>query len=119
MMKKINLVIYAALGLFVAGYLVTTTYAKPKYLEKKEVTRIMIQWNKALGVKCSFCHTSNRTKTYETLAGKNASGKELNALVRRRIARAMLGFMSYMNENENKNYTCNTCHQGKSLPEVK
>ncbi len=79
----------------------------------------MIQWNKALGVKCSFCHTSDRTQTVRSLAGKTVSEEELKALVHQRIARAMLGYMLYTNEKENEKYTCNTCHQGSKNVKVK
>jgi hypothetical protein len=118
-MKKTSFVMYAVLALAGVGYLVNATDAKPKYLEKKVVMKTMVQWNRALGVKCGFCHTSNRTQTYETLAGRNVSEKELNALVRHRVSRAMLGLTMYLNEKGSENYTCNTCHQGKSLPEIK
>jgi len=111
--------------MFVIGILTTvmvlanSIHAEPKYLKKEEVTKTMIEWNKALGVKCDFCHTANRSQTYKDLAGKTASKEELSALVHQRIARAMLGDMLYINQKEGKNYTCNTCHQGKAEVEVR
>lgn len=118
-MKKFSLVIVALFTLIAVGLLINVTYTKAKYLEKKEVVKTMIQWNKALGVECSFCHTKDRGQTYQSLAGKTVDGKDLKALVHQRIARAMLGTMLYVNKKENKNYTCNTCHQGKKEVEVK
>ncbi len=55
----------------------------------------------------------------QSLAGKTVSEEELKALVHQRIARAMLGYMLYMNEKENEKYTCNTCHQGSTNVKVK
>lgn len=117
-MKK-TVLLMAIVSLITAiGGIVNVTQGEPKYLEKKGINKTMIQWNKALGVKCSYCHTSDRTETYKSLAGKTATEKELKALVKRRIARAMLGMMLYTNKEENKNYTCNTCHQGKDEVEL-
>ncbi|NIO04826.1 MAG: hypothetical protein GTN74_09485 [Proteobacteria bacterium] len=116
-MKKVGLVMVIAFTLIVIGGLLS--HADLKYLEKEGVNKTMIQWNKDLGVKCGFCHTSDRTQTYKSLAGKTVSEEELKALVHRRIAKAMLGTMLYLNKTEGKEYTCNTCHQGKKDVEVK
>ncbi len=117
-MKKTVLLMVIVFTLSAIGGLVLS-HGKTKYLEKEEVNKAMIQWNKALGVKCSFCHTKDRTQNYQSLAGKTVSEEELKALVHKRIARAMQGYMLYMNEEENQNYTCNTCHQGSKDVEVK
>ena|SRR4030042_2485279 len=118
-MKAVNLVIMLILILSFAPVVVSNSKAEPKYLKKEEVTKVMSEWNKALGVKCDFCHTSKPSQTYKDLAGKVADKKELSALVHQRIARAMLGDMLYINQKEGKNYTCNTCHQGKAEVKVK
>lgn len=118
-MKKVNTVVPVIFALIAVFVLADSTQADPKYLRKEEVTKTMLEWNKALGVKCDFCHTSNRTQTYKDLAGKTASAEELSALVHQRIARAMLGYMLDLNNREQKNYTCNTCHQGKADVKVK
>ncbi len=118
-MKKGNTVPCVILALCAIVVFVSTTHADPKYLGKDEVTKTMLEWNKALGVKCEFCHTSNRSQTYKDLAGKTASAEELTVLVHQRIARAMLGYMLDMNNKEQKKYTCNTCHQGKADVKVK
>lgn len=118
-MKAVNLVVTIILMFCFVSIVVSNSQAEPKYLEKKEVGKVMMEWNKALGVKCDFCHTKNAKQTYKDLAGKTADKKELSALVHQRIARAMLGNMLYLNKKEGKNYTCNTCHQGKAEVEVK
>ena len=118
-MKAVNLVITIILIFCFVSVVVSKSQAEPKYLKKKEVGKIMMEWNKALGVKCNFCHTAKPSQTYKSLAGKTADKKALSALVHQRIARAMLGNMLYLNQKEGKNYTCNTCHQGKAEVEVK
>ncbi|MBW2307874.1 MAG: hypothetical protein JRG73_13190 [Deltaproteobacteria bacterium] len=110
--KKIGLVVLVVIFVFSIGYFVHITHAKTKYVKKEEVKELMKEWNRALGVKCSFCHTSNRSETYKSFVGKTVGEKELKALVHRRIARAMQGYMLYMNKKEKKNYTCYSCHKG-------
>ena len=118
-MKGVNLLITIVLILGFAPVVVPNSQAEPKYLKKEEVNKIMLEWNKALGVKCDFCHTSNPKETYKDLAGKTPDSKALSALVHQRIARAMLGDMIYINGKEGKNYTCNTCHQGRADVKIK
>ncbi len=122
-MKAVNLVMMIILMFFVVSFVVSVvvsnSQAEMKYLKKEAVGKVMLEWNKALGVNCDFCHTSNRSQTYKDLAGKTADPKELGALVHQRIARAMLGDMLYINQKEGKNYTCNTCHQGKAEVKIK
>jgi cytochrome c peroxidase len=117
-MKKIGLVMVLVFSLTAIGGLVLS-HAELKYLEKQGMMKTMIEWNKALGVKCNFCHIQDKSQTYKSLAGKTVSEEELKALVHRRIARAMLGTMLYLNKTEGKNYTCNTCHQGEKEVELK
>ena len=112
-MKKIGIVMMI-LGLIAAFAPLQRVQAKTKYIEKSEVTKAMVEFNKALGVKCNFCHVADRSKTYKALAGQTADPKELSALVHQRISRAMLGNMLYINKTEGKNITCNSCHQGKA-----
>lgn len=118
-MKKIAFTMFVIGTLTTVMVLANSIHAEPKYLKKEEVTKTMIEWNKALGVTCDFCHTANRSQIYKDLAGKTVSKEELSTLVHQRIARAMLGDMLYINQKEGKNYTCNTCHQGKAEVKVK
>ncbi len=118
-MKKLSWLVVFILTVVAIGAVVNITRGEPKYLDKEGINKTMIQWNKALGVKCTSCHTSDRSQTYKSLAGKTVDEKELKTLVYRRIARAMLGTMLYLNKTEGKNYTCNTCHQGNKEVEVK
>jgi hypothetical protein len=115
-MRKAGFVVLVIFGLIALRGFVNLSSAEPKYLEKTEVTKTMIQWSKALGVKCNFCHTSDRAESYESLSGKTASKEELEALVHKEVALSMLGGMMYMNKKEGKDITCDTCHQGKVEP---
>ncbi|NIQ38336.1 MAG: hypothetical protein GTN81_07085 [Proteobacteria bacterium] len=118
-MKETGFVIFPLLTLAAVGYFAAATQAEPKYLDKKDVTKTMIEWTKALGVKCDYCHTSDRAQSFETLGGKTAGAKELQALINQRVAKAMLGNMLYVNGKMASNQTCNTCHQGKAKVAVK
>ncbi len=120
-MEKKSLVMFIILTFSAGVFFVNSAHAKTKYLKGNpaEISKIMMEWNKALGVTCSFCHTSDNSQNYQDLAGKNATKEQLSALVHKRIARAMLGNMLYLNQKEGKKTTCNTCHQGKAEVEVK
>ncbi len=117
-MRKKGFLVFILFTLAAIAGLATLTPGEPKYLEKGVINKTMIAWNKALGVKCSYCHTSDRSETYKSLVGKTVDEKELNALVKKRIAQGMLGMMLYYNKKENANYTCNTCHQDKDEVEL-
>ncbi|MEM2982968.1 MAG: hypothetical protein QXH17_07370 [Candidatus Bathyarchaeia archaeon] len=118
-MNKRLIFTYALIVIIGAGSLGKTLLAETKYIEKKEIMQVMKEWNKSLGVNCQFCHTGKFSDTYEMLAGKQANEKDLRALVNKNTARTMLGLMIYLNRKENKNYTCESCHQGKTNIEVK
>jgi hypothetical protein len=103
--------------LLVAGFVALSFYpteAATKFVKKADVYKAMAGYSKALGVKCSFCHTKDKSQNYQELAGKSATNGELGALVRKRTARAMQGMMMLFNKEEGKGYTCNTCHRGES-----
>jgi hypothetical protein len=109
----------ASVVLFLVFLSANSLLADTELLEKKEVAKTMASWNKALGVKCNFCHTSNFKQSYKDLAGKSADEKTLKALVHKEIAKSMLATVIYLNKREGKSYTCNSCHQGKAEIPVK
>jgi hypothetical protein len=88
--------------------------AAMKFVKKAEVYKVMGAYAKALGVKCNFCHTKDKSQDYEDLAGEIVTKEELRVLVGKRTARAMQGVMMVYKKKEGKEYTCNTCHQGKA-----
>ena len=118
-MKKLFFVILTGITLIVAISLMSTAQAKTKYLKEEEIKTTMADFGKALGVKCDFCHVKDRSQDYQDLAGQTADKDQLAALVHKRIAGSMMGTMLYLNQKEGKNYTCNTCHQGKREVEMK
>lgn len=117
-MSKMICVVFILLSLMASATL-STVQAKTKYLKEEDVKKTMIEFSKALGVKCDFCHTKDRSQNYQDLAGQTVDKGQLSALVYKRIAGAMLGTLLYLNKKEGKDYTCNTCHQGKADVEAK
>ena len=93
--------------------------AKTKYITEENVKTTMGEFTKALGVKCDFCHTKDRSQNYQDLAGQKTDKDQLSSLVYKRIASAMMGMMLFINKQENKNLTCISCHQGRAEVEVK
>jgi hypothetical protein len=118
-MKKKGVVVSFFLLLTLFWSLFYSAQAKTKYVNLAEVKKIMDEFRDALGVKCTFCHTSERNQNYEDLVGQKVSEEQLVTLVHKRTARAMLGSMLYRNQKSGQNYTCETCHQGKVEVEVK
>ncbi len=117
-MKKILLMLMIVFTIATVATLLSTSFAETKYLKKEEIKDTMAGFTKALGVKCNFCHTEDRSQNYQSLGGQTADKDQLSALAHKSIARAMLGSMLYLNQKEGKNYTCNTCHQGKTEVQV-
>ena len=101
-------------ALITVTVLLGNAQAKTKYVKEDEIKATMGEFNKALGVKCDYCHIKDRSQNYQELAGQTADKDQLAALAHKRIARAMLGTMLYINKTEGKNLTCNTCHQGNA-----
>ena len=103
-MNKLGWGIYFMLTFAAAAVFQNAANAETKYLKgsKQEITKTMMEWNKALGVKCTFCHTKDFSQTYKSLAGKTASAEDLTALVHHRIATNMLGTILYLNQKEGK-----------------
>ncbi len=93
--------------------------AAMKYVKTAEIYQVMGAYTKALGVKCSFCHTKDKSQDYKILAEKRVTNEDLRALVHKRIARAMQGTTIAYNGREGKAYTCNACHQGSADVEVR
>jgi len=114
-------VLFIVLTLAASATLFNSAYAETKYLKKEDVTKTMIEYNKALGVKCNFCHTPDNSQTLKDLVWETAEvdKSQLRPLVHKQIATAMLGAMLYLNQKEGKNLTCNTCHKGSKEVELK
>jgi len=92
--------------------LADTAQADTKYVEQDKVFKVMMQWNKDLGVKCEYCHTADKKQTIESLEGQTAKSDELQSLMHRRSALDMEGMVQMVNAKQNAEMTCATCHQG-------
>ncbi|MBO9592554.1 MAG: c-type cytochrome [Niabella sp.] len=92
----------------------------PQDITHERLDSIMESYNKALGVKCSFCHAKKKDSDRLDFASDENPAKD--------VARNMLR----MTIDINKNYfrtdsvihpaylntvTCNTCHKGDAYPE--
>jgi hypothetical protein len=113
-MKQKSAAMLIMVPLITAGFFLGSAQAKTKYLREGEINITMEEFNKALGVQCDFCHTKDRSQNYSDLAGQKVDKVQLSALVFKRIARAMLGTMLYINNTEGKKLTCITCHRGSA-----
>mgnify|MGYP000673700215 CR=1 FL=1 len=84
----------------------------PKDTPRADVTALMKQFNKALGVKCAFCHD---TKDYASDENKH-----------KKQARQMMRMTQDMHEkyfsgekDPNMKFNCYVCHRGHDEPELK
>lgn len=74
--------------------------------DKGQVMKIMAQWNKALGVKCTDCHKAVKTADLDDHPNK-AISRDMVVLTEQ-VNAAMTA------KNPAWKVTCFTCHQGKS-----
>lgn len=81
----------------------------PKNISKDSLMGLMEGYNKALGVKCSYCHIKD---------------KAADSIMQKEITRHMIHFTNELNAKEfapiGKNYKnaveCATCHRGSTKP---
>ncbi len=118
-MKKKIIVMFVIPAIAVVMLICGSVQAKPKYIKEEEVKATMGEFTKALGVRCDYCHTKDRSQDYQDLAGQIVDKDQLASLVHKRIARAMMGLILYINKQEGKNLICISCHQGKTEVEAK
>lgn len=64
-MKRFIIVMLALIA--ASGLIIHTLSADTEHIEKKEVAKVMKEWNKALGVKCNFCHTKKFGRVPQSL----------------------------------------------------
>lgn len=93
----------------------------PKKISHEELEKLMKSWNKALGVKCNFCHVKRKDDP-----------KKLDFVSDEKPEKEMARDMYKMTMKLNKKYfgdekkehgkatlavNCNTCHRGHDEPE--
>ena len=130
-MKRLLLIALAfTLGTLVATATFTSaqipdTYTNlkllPKDIEKQQLMQAMRGFNKALGVKCFFCHKGEQGQPLSTFDFASDDNKH------KVIARAMMTMTQEINNKHLKGLgskdnpakiSCNTCHQGNKHPEA-
>jgi len=95
----------------------------PKKLTHKQVDKVMGEWAASLGVRCGYCHVRDEAARKTDYASDAKPEKEM--------ARHMYKMMVTINKKYFKagekdslgmvkltSVNCNTCHNGKSKPEL-
>lgn len=94
----------------------------PKHITSPQLNKIMSEWERSLGVGCSFCHSRDET-TRKTDYASDAKPEKLKA-------RQMFKMMNKFNKNYfdakkdsigmimQTGINCNSCHNGVSHPIV-
>ncbi len=91
----------------------------PKDIQRPELMQTMRGFNKALGVKCNFCHKGEEGQPLSTYDFASDANKH------KVIARTMITMTSEINTKHLKGLgskenpariSCNTCHQGTKHP---
>ena len=95
----------------------------PKKLTRKQVSAIMDEWSSSLGVRCTYCHVRDEAARKTDYASDTKPEKVM--------ARHMYKMMVTINKKYFKagekdtlgmvkltSVNCNTCHNGKSKPEL-
>jgi hypothetical protein len=85
--------------------------AKMKYVTPDQLNATMNDFNKSLGVQCSYCHVADKSATLKDY--KWANDEEFGSLRHKRVAQAMLGMQISVNKESNVQFDCMKCHQGK------
>ena len=105
-----------------AGNLTTERNLKvlPKDISDQKLDSIMQTYNKALGVKCNFCHVpvKNMTDSLDYASDAEPMKEEARKMMRMTIYINKTHF--YFDSTTRPEYlnviTCKTCHQGEPFP---
>jgi hypothetical protein len=92
----------------------------PKDISDQKLDSIMQSYNKALGVKCDFCHVpiKNLKDSLDYVSDAEPMKEEARKMMRMTIEINKTNF--YFNKEERPEYlhtvTCITCHRGEPFP---
>lgn len=132
MLKKRTLTVFALVASMIIGTAATMPEKQeehepfknlkvlPKNISHDDLEKVMHHYNKALGVKCNFCHA----KSTEDVGKLNFASDEKEE---KNMARSMMKMTTKLNR---KNFgtkkevfnhavmevSCNTCHRGQAHP---
>lgn len=93
----------------------------PNDISDQQLDSIMETYNKALGVKCEFCHVKKKVfpGDFDYAADTEPMKEEARKMMRMTIEINKNNF--WYNKNERPEYlktvTCKTCHKGEAFPE--
>lgn len=93
----------------------------PKKISHEEMEKVMRHYNKALGVKCNFCHAksedgSNKLDFASDAKPEKQSAREMMKMTNK-INQKYFGGKKEMFNHAAMEVSCNTCHNGKAHPE--
>jgi Photosynthetic reaction centre cytochrome C subunit len=133
MNKKI--IIYAGIGLFLTAGVAATNVPPekpdwknvrvlPKNIDEDELERIMIQYDKGLGVTCSHCHPNTKPDVFPRrvdFASEELPEKGIARDMIRMTEKINKKYFNYKNDYSlysfiNAPINCNTCHRGLTKP---
>jgi len=129
MLHKKKLLIFSALSAFVilGVAAVKAPFQKernlkvlPKDIPDDKLDSIMQTYNKALGVKCDFCHVKVNPFVTDLDFASDAEPMKENARKMMQMVIEINKTNFYFNKNERPEYlntvTCKTCHRGEPFP---
>jgi len=93
----------------------------PKKISHEDMEKVMHHYNKALGVKCNFCHAkasdgSNKLDFASDEKPEKASAREMMKMTNKINLKYFGGKKEVFNQAVME-VSCNTCHNGKAHPE--
>ena len=115
MTKMTRIACVVVCGMLLAGI----GFAKTKYVPRANVRTTMKGFTEALGVKCDFCHVRDKAVNIK-MADSYDPKQDLDRMVHRRVAQAMIGMQEMFNKQAKTKTNCMACHQGSAqLPKKK
>lgn len=93
----------------------------PNTISDEELKGIMREFNTALGVKCSFCHSADPKTNELDFSKDDKQEKEIARhmmTMTKEINTTYFGWQNKENPASVKAVTCYTCHNGETEPEI-
>jgi hypothetical protein len=95
----------------------------PKDISDADLDSVMVQFEKALGVGCDFCHAKSKTNPDDPdFASDDIPEKEITRMMMKMTETINKDFFNYSityKAGERMAVKCQTCHDGFARPELK
>jgi hypothetical protein len=94
----------------------------PKNISHEDLDKVMDQWKDALGVKCNFCHASQKDDPRKMdFASDEKPEKQITRSMFRMTGKINKKFFNFSSKEKDAvaPVSCKTCHNGKPHPESK